>query len=628
MAAPKGRGASAQIGVSHPHRRVRLLLIGTFMVFSLFAAQLVRLQGLDAASVSALAFDQRLDEVIIPATRGVITDVDGEPLAVDEARVDIEVDPTNVGCYGLSRTECESDPQARAAAVSRAATEIAAVTGEDAGTLEATITDIPGRWGRLLRGVPAQTWHEVQALGIPGITGVEHYRRSYPLGAALAPLVGWLGSGEAPAGGVELTRDEELTGEPGEQSFEVGGGGEVISTGTSVHRPAVPGQDVRLTIDSDLQWYAYDAVQQRVEESGALSGYALVQEVETGRLVAAASYPAFDPDDPIQSGEEMRNAVIEDVYEPGSTAKLITAAAALETGLVEPETLFVVPDRLPREGESFKDAHDPDTPYLNFAGVLATSSNMGTILYGEQLPDDTFYDYLRKFGLGTPSGLGLPGESAGVVPEPQDWSRTSKFTMMFGQGMSGNALQQLGVYQTVANGGVHLPPSVVAGVTDVEGRYTRTPVPDGERVIETDTAATLNDILMQVPTPDGTAPTATIDGYHVAGKTSTADRYDYDLGRYSRTTASFIGYAPAEDPQYVVAVTVQAPTRISVYGGTIAGPVFADIMRYALQQAGVEPTDEPVPELELTYDPKQQAPGESPGTTLEDIAIADERSDE
>lgn len=623
----RGRGATAHRGVVHPQRRVRLLLIGTFMVFSLFAAQLVRLQGLDAATVSAAAFDERLKEVIIPATRGTVTDRDGEILAVDVARVDIVVDPVNVRCYGLSRAEC-ADPAAQAAAVEQAATELAAVTGEDAGRLESVISATPGRWGYLLKEVPPQTWQQVQDLGIPGITGEEHYQRTYPLGASAAPLVGWLGSGEAPAGGIELTRHQELTGAPGERSYEIGGNGEVITTGTSTDRPAVAGQDVHLTIDSDLQWYAYDAVQRRVEETAALSGYAIVQEVGTGRIVAAASYPSFDPEGGTQSAADLRNALVEDVYEPGSTAKLITAAAALETGVVERDTPIVVPDRLPRGGEVFKDAHDPSTPWQTFAGVLATSSNMGTILYGEKLSDETLHEYLLKFGLGSRSGLGLPGESAGVVPDPSTWSVTSRFTLMFGQGLSSNALQQTGVFQTVANDGVHIPPSVVAGVSDTQGHYTENPLPGGERVIEADTAQTLTEVLTQVPTDGGTAPQAGIDGYHVAGKTSTADRYDYELGRYDKTTGSFIGFAPAEDPEYVVNVTIQRPTRISKYGGTVAGPVFADIMRYALQKEGVAPTSEPVPELELTYEPDEQAPGEPEGTTLEDVAIKDERSDE
>lgn len=613
--------------IAHPGRRSRLVLVCVLMVFSLFAAQLVRLQGLDAATVSAAAIDDRLRQVVIPADRGVITDVDGLPLAQDVARVHVAVDPVNVRCYTLSTAECD-DPDQGSAGIAAAAADIAGVTGDDPAALASMIESTPGRWGYLLKDVSPQRWQQIKALGIPGITAEEHHKRFYPMGDSVAPMLGWLGAGDQPAGGVELTRNRELTGSPGERSFEIGGNGEVITTGTSVESPPVAGQGVRLTIDSDLQWYAYNAIEQRVKEAGALSGYVLVQEVSTGKLVAAASYPSFDPTEATQSAEGMRNPIVEDVYEPGSTSKLITAAAALEEGVVQQDTPFVVPDRLPRAGTSFRDAHEPETPYLTFAGVLATSSNMGTIMYGEKLKDQVFYDYLRKFGLGQKSGLGLAGESGGVVPKPQTWSPTSKFTMMFGQGLSTSPLQQLGVFQTVANGGVHLPPVVVEGITDRQGAYTATPQAKGKRVLQQGTTQTLTDILMHVATDEGTAPAAAVAGYHVAGKTSTADRFDSALGRYKGVTASFIGYAPAEAPKYVVAVTVQRPSRISKYGGTISGPVFADVMRYALQREGVPPSDGTIPEIALTYDPQQQAPGEDPGVSLGDVAVSDERPDE
>ncbi|MGB5951533.1 MAG: penicillin-binding transpeptidase domain-containing protein, partial [Ornithinimicrobium sp.] len=184
----------------------------------------------------------------------------------------------------------------------------------------------------------------------------------------------------------------------------------------------------------------------------------------------------------------------------------------------------------------------------------------------------------------------------------------------------------LGVFQTIANGGEHIPPSLVLGSTDSDGRYHENPQPPGDRVVSPETAATLTDILQSVPTIEGTAPMAAVDGYAVAGKTSTASRFDDDLGRYSRTTASFMGYAPAEDPEYVVAVTVQRPTRVSIYGGTISGPVFADIMRYVLQSNGVAPTEVEHDPVELEFDPQAPAPGVGAGVTLEDVAIKNERS--
>ncbi len=597
-------------------------MLGTLMVFSLFAAQLVRLQGLDAASVSAAAVDDRLNEVTIAAPRGSITDVSGQPIAFDVQRKDVTADPVNVKLFRKnSKDASEADK-----GIAGAAAEIAKITGEDAKDLERTLTETTGRFTYLVKDVSSATWHDIDALGIPGIHAETEHKRQYPLGPASAPLLGWVGAGDQPAGGVERVRDEQLNGTPGKRTFELGGKGEVITTGTSVDTPAQPGEDIRLSIDSDVQWYAYDAVERRVKESGALSGYALVLEAKTGRVVAAASYPSFNPADATQEAESMSNLLVEDVYEPGSTSKLITAAAALEEGLVTASTPVVVPTRLPRAGRVFTDAKPHPVEYFTFAGVLAKSSNMGTILYGEKIDEDVLHSYFTKFGYGQSSGLGLPGESTGVLPDVKDWSGTTKYTMMFGQGMSSTALQQVGVFQTIANAGVHLPPSVVIGSSDAEGRYTTSAPAQGKSVVTPQTAQTLTSIMEEVASPDGTAPMAAVQGYRVAGKTSTASRYDNEKKKYSKTTASFVGFAPADDPQYVVAVTVQRPTEISIYGGTIAGPVFSDIMRYVLQKYDVPPSKGAREPMELEYDPDAQAPDEDQGVTLEDIAIKDERS--
>ncbi len=610
-------------GVVHPRRRARTLLLGVLVVLSLFAAQLVRLQGLDAASVSAAAINSRLEVQAIPAPRGTITDVDGAELAVSVERKQIVADPTLLDDYGVEDDDDEVDPQD----VEAAADAISETTGTDRGAvLRALLEPLGEKYTIVAREVTPQQWQDLRTRKVPGVTAETIMRREYPLGEAAAPLVGWMGAGQMPAGGIELVRDEPLTGTPGEATFEVGALGERISTGLYEEDPAVPGQDVRLSIDADLQWYAYDAVRTRVKEAGALSGYATVIDVATGRVVALASYPGFDPAEREQTAEGMRNAAVEDVYEPGSTGKLITAAAALEEGLVEIDTPIEVPVRLVRHGTTFKDAEEHPVEHLTLAGVLAKSSNMGTILFGEQLSDDQLYGWMKKFGLGDWTGIGLPGESKGLLPEPSTWSGTTRYTLTYGQGVSSTLLQQASVFQTVANGGVRIPPSIVAGSTDGEGRYHEEPLPAGTRVISAETAATLTTIMEQVPTATGTAPGAAIDGYHVAGKTSTASRINPRTGSYAGggVTSSFMGFAPADDPRYVVAVAIQRPTRISEYGGVIAGPVFRDIMRFALQDAGIPPATTPPDEVAITYDPEKPAPGQPRGVTLGDIAIKDE----
>lgn len=619
--APRGAVPS---GVVHPHRRARMLLLGMFIVLSLFAAQLVRLQGLDAASVSAAALDGRLEVQVLPASRGALTDIHGADLAVSSERRRVIADPTLVAGYTVYE-----DGEEVAKGFIPAAEVIAEVTGASQADVVERLSN-PGspQYAVLVDDISPQTWQELRKRNVRGVSSEVMMRRDYPLGEAAAPLVGWIGAGEQPAGGLEIVHDESLTGTPGEAIYERGGTGERISTGVFEETPAVPGQDVRLSIDADLQWYAYDALRKRVKEAGALSGYATVMEPDTGRILALATYPSYDPNQTSQSGS-MRNAAVEDVYEPGSTAKLITAAAALEEGLVEIDTPIAVPEStrgglMMRGGSRFKDVEPHPPLSLTFAGVLATSSNMGTILYGEKLGDQKLYDWIRRFGIGSPTGHGLPGESAGLVPEPADWSATTPYTFMYGQGLSGTFLQQVGVFQTIANGGVRMQPSLTAGTVDEEGRYTEAPLGEGTRVVSEETAATLTQIMQQIPSSAGTAPLAAVDGYHVAGKTSTASRIDPETGRYSGVTSSFMGFAPADDPKYVVAVTVQRPTRISDYGGVIAGPVFSSIMRYALAKAGVAPATEPPPSVELEYDPEDQAPGEKAGVTLGDIAIKDE----
>lgn len=603
-------------------------MLGVLIVLSLFAAQLVRLQGLDAASVSAAALGERLQSRTIPAARGSITDVDGENLAVSVERRQIIADPTLVVDYERREKGPDGTSQVVGTGYAAAAEVVAEITGADeSDVLQRLVEPLGEQYAILVPNASPQEWQEIKAQNIRGVTSDELMQREYPLGEAAAPLIGWIGSGEMPAGGLELVKHEELTGEPGEALYEIGRDGQRISTGVYEEDPAEPGQDLRLTLDADLQWRAYDAVRTRVKEAGALSGYAAVMDVETGELRALASYPGFDPSDSTQNAEDMRNAAIEDVYEPGSTSKLITAAAALEEGIVEPDTPIEVPVTMTRAGSRFKDAEPHPIEYLTFGGVLAKSSNMGTILYGEKLSDQQIYDWIRKFGIGDRTGLGLPGESAGLVPEPSTWSATTRFTFMFGQGLSGTMLQQMGVFQTVANDGVLVSPSIIAGMVDEDGRYTEEEQKGGRRVISEETAQSLTDMMQSVPSTGGTAPLAAVPGYHVAGKTSTASRVDPETGRYQgEVTSSFMGFAPADDPKYVVAVVIQRPTRISEFGGVIAGPVFSDLMRYALQQEGIAPATTPPTQIDIEYDPEEPVPGQE-GVTLGDLAIKDERTD-
>jgi cell division protein FtsI (penicillin-binding protein 3) len=364
----------------------------------------------------------------------------------------------------------------------------------------------------------------------------------------------------------------------------------------------VPGHDVRLTIDRDLQWAAQNAITAAIAQYGAQSGSVVVSEVETGKIRALATAPTFDPRDPGQSDPaNLGNRPLTEVFEPGSTGKVFTAAAVIEEGAAAPETVFEVPNRLERAGKSFKDYEDHDGAGLTYTGTLARSSNIGTILAAERMGLEKLHPYLEAFGIGTPTGLALPGENPGSLPAVADWSATTGYTLSFGQGYSANAVQMVAAVGAIAGGGTWVAPSVIESTVDESGATVPAPAPESRRVVSEQTADTVA-LMMEAVTGDGgTAPSARIPGYRVAGKTGTAQRYDPEVGDYNGFTMSFVGFAPADDPQYVVGVTLQDPVS-GTGGGSTAGPVFAEVLSFALQQGRVPPTGAQPPTLRLRAD--------------------------
>ena len=277
----------------------------------------------------------------------------------------------------------------------------------------------------------------------------------------------------------------------------------------------------------------------------------------------------------------------------------MTMAAALEERTVSPTTVFTVPYMIRRGGEAFHDHDRHPIQHLTTSGILAVSSNTGTIQVGETLSNDTLYNYLRKFGIGSKTGSGLPGESAGILRPVSDWSRTTAPTVAFGQGYSLTAMQATSVFATIANNGVRVSPTVIAGTSDASGHFTPAANRTSTRVISEDTAVKLRIMMESVVSSQGTAPSAAIPGYRVAGKTGTANRYDQNTGRYSGYTASFIGFAPADAPRYVISVTLQEPKN-GHYGGSLGGPVFKKVMTFVLQSENVAPTGTKVLPVALT----------------------------
>ncbi len=359
-----------------------------------------------------------------------------------------------------------------------------------------------------------------------------------------------------------------------------------MPTADAQEHPAVPGTDVQLTLHRDIQWAAQQAISKQVAKSRADRGYVVVQDTRTGEILALANSPGFDPNDISEADPEaLGNASLSDAFEPGSTSKVMSMAAVLEEGVATPATRVTVPNRLHRGDRLFADDIDHPTWHLTLNGVLAKSSNIGTILAAGQLgktqreSNQVLYSYLRKFGIGKPTGLGFPGETDGILAKPQDWNTSQQYTIPFGQGLSLNAVQAASVYSTIANGGERVAPSLVRGTTGPDGRYVPAPKPAKNRVVSRKTATTLATMLESVvDDEEGTGSKAKIDGYRVGGKTGTSNRVDPKTGRYRGYTASFAGFAPADKPRITVYCAIQNPTSGSYFGGQVCGPIYQQVM--------------------------------------------------
>ena len=572
-------------------RRLRGAVVVLAFVLSLFGARLVQLQGLDAPTYAAEAEQGRLRTMTLPAARGTITDRNGVALATTVAAVNITSDQTKV-----------VDPAATAGV-------LAPVLKMDPAVLREKLTG-DARFVYVAKKVTPATWHAVQALdhpdpavaGLPGIYAEQTSKRVYPAGPVGANIVGFVGADGKGLGGIEHALDSTLAGRDGTATYELSAGGRRIPSGVDTERDAVPGSDVRLTIDRDIQYVAQKALAKAVASSRAQSGTVIVYAPKTGDLLAVATAPSFDPNDPgAAPAADRGDRPLTEAYEPGSTGKIITASALIQEGVIKPTTPIVVPNRLCRADKCFKDFEEHGVEHLTYAGTIAKSSNIGTIRAAERLGNlKRLYPYLKKFGVGEPTGLGLPGEQSGEIPKPADWSATSGYTMTFGQGYSVNTVQMASVFATVANDGVRVAPRLVESTTGPNGTVHEAPASHRTRVVSAATARTVRQMMETVVDQDGgTAPLARIPGYRVGGKTGTAQRFDPACGCYRGNTLSFIGLAPADDPGVVVAVTLQAP-KVAIGGGVQAGPVFQQVASFALESLRIAPTGHKATRLKIT----------------------------
>ena len=564
-----------------PKRRLQAILILSLFVLSLVAGRLVQLQGVDRSNYAAMAERQRLHTVALTAPRGDIVDRDGRPLAETVDARDVYADPAKV-----------TDPTAEAR-------QLAPVLGLPARTLRDQMSK-PTTFSYLSRAVTPELAGRVMDLELPGIGVLPTTKRLYPAGTLASNLVGFVNADGDGVSGLEASYDKVLAGRDGERTFETGLSGSPIPDGQDVVRPALPGTGVQLTIDRDIQWEAQQAIAAQVHAVHADSGTVIVMDPRTGRLLALAVAPGFDPnhyyDYPLSA---LGDPAVSDVYEPGSVNKVITMSAALQEHLVTPRSPFVVPPQLHYAGFTFRDAELHGTEHLTLAGILAKSSNIGTIEVARRVGAARLYHYLRAYGFGAPTGVGLPGDGTGLLPALTQWTASTLPTVSFGQGVGVTALQVASVYATVANGGVRVTPQLVAGTVDADGHRHPVRAPERHRVISARVAAQLRDMLEAVTTNEGTAPLARIPGYRIAGKTGTANRPN-KYGGYSGYTSSFVGFGPADKPQLLVEVVLQNP-RSGHFGGLVAAPVFHQVMSFALQTLRIPPTGTRPPKVKTTW---------------------------
>lgn len=576
-----------------PERRHSVMLVGVLAVLALFGARLVYIQAIKGPELAAQAREARLHTTEIDAVRGEIVDSSGVVLATSVISFDIIVNQLQIPAF--THAPEGEEPAYGAAAAARL---LAPILGMRVNELGARLVGDRG-YVRLVRDATPEVWQKIRALEIDGLSAEQKSERVYPNGNTAGNLVGFVSAEGEGQAGLERTLQDLLAGSPGTESVEIGAAGQVIPTGARSRTAPVEGQTAHLTIDRDIQWAAENAVNEAVDRYGAQWGAVVLQEIGTGRILALADSDAVDPNDPGASPPDARGSrAVQNVYEPGSTGKIATIASAIEEGVVTPTSVFTVPYHYRTEnGQLFKDHTEHPTEELTTAGILADSSNTGTIQIGQLLSDQTRYDYMRRFGLGEQTRLGLPGESAGIVHPPESWDGRMRYTVMFGQGLAVNLVQNTGVLATLANGGVHVAPRLVDGFTSADGTYRAVEPAEQRQVVSAETSAEMIRMMESV-VDDGTGTRAAINGYRVAGKTGTAQVADGG-GGISATVASFVGVVPAEAPRFAVGVVIYKPTS-GFFGGTIAAPVFHDVASFALEKLGVAPSTTPAEPYPLT----------------------------
>jgi cell division protein FtsI (penicillin-binding protein 3) len=542
------------------------------MLFAVVAGRLAQLQLLDGGRYTALGESQRIRPVTLPASRGSVFDRNGNDLALSVPQKTVWADPRLV-----------TDAQ-------REAEVLAPVLGIGPDSLLRKLTT-KSAFVYLARQVDDATAQKVKDLKLDGIAMLDESKRFNPSGQLARSVVGGVDIDNAGTAGLEQQYDTTLTGTPGELLLEQDPNGRTIAAGEHRLTPAQPGNDLVLTIDQAMQFEVERALGDQIKKMGAKGGMAVVSNPRTGEILAMASMTVPDTTTGIAMPSSDNKAVTA-VFEPGSANKIITLAAAMEEGIAQPATVLTVPDHMSIGGYDFSD-HDPHpTQAMTVTDILANSSNIGTIMLGEQLGADRVDSYLHKFGFGAPTSLQFPNESGGLMLPLDGWTGSSIGSIPIGQGVAVTALQMLQAYNVIANGGVYVEPKLVAATIDKSGVRHPTDASATHRVVSTETATKVRDMMVAV-VRSGTGKEAGIDGYDVAGKTGTARKPQpkggyLDEAGHPHYMATFAGFVPAQDPQLSAIVVLDEPTG-SIYASDTSAPVFSQVAAYALRRYEIPP---------------------------------------
>lgn len=576
-----------------PRRRTVVALAVVLAVLCGFFVRLVDIQVVNADEHIQASMDKAFGASrTLYGTRGAIVDASGQTLAGSILRYDCQLDPLLVTQIDTAIAEGKS----KAKPWSKVSRQIARITGQTVEEVQQVVGDAlaeneSSRYAKLETGLSTEQYRELSDLGVPYLVCIAHPARTYPDGAVAGNLVGFTGVDGDPLEGLELMQESCLAATDGELSFHKGKDG-VIIPGTEREVPAVDGGELKLTINRDLQWFLQQLIGEQAQDMQAQSGAILVVEVATGKIRAAAEYPTVDPNNVGASDEADRGSrIFRSWFEPGSTFKALTAATVIDAGGQTAASTVVTSSRETFPNGAFvRDAFVHDAYTYTLAGVLIDSSNAGISKFSERVSAQTRYDYFKKFGIGEGSAVDFYGEQSGLVRPVSEWDNQTVYNTAYGQGVTTTMAELAGAYAALANDGVRMPLSLVESCTRADGTVVEPELPEPTRVVSESTATQMQQILENVFLQGGMSRVLEVPGYRVAGKTGTGEKADLVNGGYKSGAyyTTLIGFAPADEPEYVVVVTLDEPTRVKSSAANAAA--FQKAMTQVLKTYRVMPS--------------------------------------